>query len=83
MNFAFLAGFFGIGGTFRIGWEMLCLPYAEFLSCETVLNKKIDRILLKTLVHSRYKGSTIRAIVKQCSADNFDNCALFRTRLEF
>ena len=30
LNFALLAGFFGIGATIRIGREMLCLPYAGF-----------------------------------------------------
>ena len=38
MNFALLAGFFfGIGATIRIGWEMLCLPYAGFLQIERML----------------------------------------------
>ena len=30
VNFAFLAGFFGIGATICIGREILCLPYAGF-----------------------------------------------------
>ena len=31
INFALLAGFFGIGPTIRINREILCLPYAGFL----------------------------------------------------
>ena len=29
-NIAWLAGFFGIGATIRIGQDMLCVPYAGF-----------------------------------------------------
>ena len=43
-NFALLAGFFSISPTIRIGWEMLCLPYAELfkIKCLHNLFKKLE-----------------------------------------
>ena len=41
-NFALLAGFFGISATFRIGREMLCLPYAGFFNEAVFKTKNCD-----------------------------------------
>ena len=43
-NFALLAGFFGISATIGIGQEMLCLPYAEFLTID-IANELGQRLL--------------------------------------
>ena len=46
--FAVLEGFFGIGATIRIGWEMFCLPYAEFFRLTLSLLNVSKQVILNT-----------------------------------
>ena len=45
-SFALLAGFLGINATIRIGWEILGLPYAGFLSTSADLHPTLIQILI-------------------------------------
>ena len=54
MNFASLAGFFGIGATIRIGREMHCLPYAGFLKPVLMSHLMSPKISLMVVFEKYY-----------------------------